>query len=146
QTERFELEPCPRNSHAPLAQGEAGQQGKLRSLRLLEREEDLEERRAAGVALGLQPLGEESERELLVLVGRQDSRPPPGEVAGEAGAAAEIGAEDHRVDEIAHQAGPGGSAPPAGGGSDEDLPLPGKAVEENLEGSQKTHKQGRAQS
>ena len=108
QAAHGELGPGRRQEKAPRAE-------LLRAMRLLEREGDLHQRRAAGIALDLQPLHQQGERIVLVLQGVEHGGADAPEQGGEGRVARQVGAEGQHVDEVADHVLEPGRLRPANG-------------------------------
>jgi hypothetical protein len=129
---------------------------------VLEREGDLEERRAAEVARQVQLLHQPLERGFLVLLGAERRGTHPGEHGGEAGGAgesvrvgpaapaliaaggAQFGAQRQHGAEQPDQALGLLGGTPGEGGAHREVGLPRPAAEHHLEGGQQCHVQGGA--
>ncbi len=132
----------PRRRARETAECEAGQRLVLGPLRLLQHEHGAEEHRPAGVAHRLQPLGEQGERQVLVLQGREHRAPRLAEQRVEALSRVDRGAQRHRIDEVADHTCAAGSSAPCGGRADQQVALAGVAMEEDLEYREQQHVEG----
>ena len=126
---------------AERRQAQAGQRALL--LRgVLKHEEDLEERRVAEAALGLQLLDELLERQVLMGVGFQGDLAHAPEELAEAGLAGEARAQDEGVDEKPDEAFGLQAGAARERRADADVQASGEAGEQSLEGPQQGHEQG----
>ncbi len=139
QPDRFESEGAEPQRRARATEGEGRQAPHPGHRALLEREHGLEERRSAPVPARGQLLRQEGEWVALVGEGRGGLVAHPIEELAEGGVAGEVRPHRHRVDEVAHQAGELGGAPPQGadaprgGRAHGEGVLPGVAPEQRLE-------------
>ncbi len=124
-------------------QHQAGERQRL-AHRRLQLEDDLEERRARQVALGLQLGDQLLERQVLVAEGAEHGLAHPAEERREARPAGEVGADGDRVDEEADQRLELAVVAPGDGRAEDDVVLPGVAVEERLEGGEERDVGGQA--
>ncbi len=108
----------------------------LRAVRLLQRERDLHQRRAAGIALDLQPLHQQGERIILVFQGVEHGGADAPEQGGEWWVARQVGAEGQHVDEIADHVLESGPAPAGERAADQEILLAGVPAELHLERGQ----------
>ena len=130
--------------HSTLPHRQGGQPLLLRPPPLLEDEEGLEERRPAGIALRLQPFGEEGERIGLAGEGAEGGGTHPAQKLGEPRVAPEVAGDRHRVDQVAHEAGEPGVGAAGRRAADEEPLLPGVAAEHGVEGREEAHVEGGA--
>ena len=108
----------------------------LRAVRLLQREGDLHQRRAAGIALEDQPLHQQGEGIVLVLEGVEHGGPDAAEQPAEGRVARQVGAEGQHVDEVADHVLESGSAPAGERAADQEILLAGVPAELHLERGQ----------
>ena len=105
-------------------------------MRFLQRERDLHERRAAGIALDVQPLHQQGERIVLVLQGVEHGGTDAPEQGGEGRVARQVGAEGQHVDEVADHVLESGPAPAGERAADQEIVLAGVPAELHLERGQ----------
>ncbi len=102
----------------------------------LERERDLHERRAAGIAIDVQPLDQEGERIVLMFEGVEHGGAHAPEQDAKGRVARQVGAEGEHVDEVADHVFEPGSAPAGERAADQEVLLAGVAEELHLERGQ----------
>ena len=105
-------------------------------MRLLQRERDLHQRRAAGIALDVQPLDQQGERIVLVLQGVEHGGADAPEQGREGRVARQVGAEGQHVDEVADHVLESGAAPAGERAADQEILLAGVPAELHLERGQ----------
>ncbi len=125
----FDLRP-----HQPEGGGRVGQAG----------EHHLEQRVAVETACRPQLLHQPFERHVLVRVGVHGGPADPIEQLGEARVAREVGADDHGVDERAHQRVEFRTGPARDRCADRHVGLPAAAGEQGLERGEQRHEHRRA--
>ena len=103
---------------------------------LLQREGDLHQRRAAGVALDVQPLHQQGERIILMLQGVEHGGADAAEQGAERRVARQVGAERQHVDEVADHVLESGPAPAGERAADQEILLAGVPAELHLERGQ----------
>jgi hypothetical protein len=123
-------------------QGQAGQ-AEVLPARVLEHEEDLEQRRARQVALGLDLLHHLLERHLLVRKGGDDGLPGAGQQVAERGSAGAVDPQHQGVDEEPDQIFERRPRPAGHRGADRDVVLPRVPLEQGGKGGQQGHEEGR---
>ncbi len=123
------------------AQAGEAQRGRRR---VLQREEHLEDRVAARVALGEHLLNEALEGQVLVLEGSQAGFAHAAQQRLQARVAAEIGAQREHVGEAADQSLELRAAALAGGHADDDVVLRGITLEQQLEAGEQGHEEAGA--
>ncbi|MFT3764378.1 MAG: hypothetical protein QM820_02475 [Minicystis sp.] len=128
---------------ATAAQLEPGQLHGL-ARRVLHGEDDLEERRAARIRLGLKLLHQPLERHILVRISTQADVPHLRQQLGEGGAVIDLGAQHERVDEEADQLLGVGAVAVRDAGPDHHVTLPRPAVEQEIEAREEDHVKGHA--
>ena len=109
-----------------------------------ELEDDLEQGVAGGVPLGLQPLDEHLERDVLVVVGPERHRSHPAEQLAEGGPAAGVDPQHQRVHEEADQALDLRPRPVRHRATHDDVVLAAVPVQHGDEAGEQRHEQRRA--
>jgi len=142
QGDRVEPETAEVERRAAAAEGEAAEAALAPPALPVEREHHLEDRRAARVARGAQPLGQQRERVVLVCERRERRLPDAAEQLVERRISRQVAADHHRVDEVTHQAGQLGRAP-RGRGAHQQLVLAHVAMEQHQEDREEGHERCR---
>ena len=135
---QFEFELGDARARVQGPQREPGQ-GHLGHGGVQEGEEDLEERRAAEVALGLEFLDELLEGQVLVGIGAEGGLAHAAQQLAEGGVAAEPSAQGEGVGEEADETLELGLIAARDGGAHAEVVLAGVALEHDLEGGQQEH-------
>ncbi len=129
-----------------VLQGSRAQAGQLHrgQGRVLQDEHHLEQGRVAQRALRLQLFHQAFERQILVLVSVQGGLLHLAQQGPEAVVSIQASPQDQGVDEEADQRGDLGPAAPGDGDPHRQVGLPAVTVEQQVEGRQQGHEQGRA--
>ena len=110
----------------------------------LQREHHLEQRRSAEIAIGREPLHQALEGEVLVRVAAETRLPHLLEQIAEDDVASRAGADDERVDEEADEIFDLAPGSVEHRGPDQDVGLPGIAMEHRVGGREQGHEQRHA--
>jgi hypothetical protein len=133
QRHRLQREPAQFQPASGFAQGEGGEGGRRARRGALEHEHGLEHRRAGGVPLRLDGLGEQGERVAGAGQRGPDLPARPAEQLREGRPVREIGPQRHGIDEVAHHGSQRGPAAAGGGRADHQIVLARVPVEQGLE-------------
>jgi hypothetical protein len=136
ERERLQHQPPEVELDVRLGHGEGRERRERRHRGLLERQHGRDQRRPARIALGLEPLDEQGEGEVLVRQRVEHRAPRSRHQLPDIRVPRQAGAQGHRVDEVAHHVSPLAGGTAGHGGAGEELLLAAPAGEHGLPGGE----------